>query len=74
MRPKRKFLANDITDSKIEHLQYLFQIPGADTAAIAAIAVPDQTNGGRLCGRVLASATGQNSAAASIAAGTVCGK
>ena len=53
---------------------YLFQIPGADTAAIAAISVPDQTNGGRLCGRVLASATGITSAGASIAAGTVCGK
>ena len=49
------------------------QIPGAETAAIAAIAVPDQTDGGRLCGRVLAPTSGQISSAASILAGTVCG-
>merc|ERR1712110_1059682 len=36
------------------------EIPGADTAAIAAIAVADQTNGGRICGRVLASPQQQN--------------
>ena len=59
---------------QIKKSTYLFQIPGADTAAIAAISVPDQTNGGRLCGRVLASATGKTTADASIAAGTVCGK
>ena len=79
MRPKRKFsplffLANDITDSKIEHLQYLFQIPGADTAAIAAIAIADQTNGGRLCGRVLASTGLQESDDTTAGTGTVCGK
>merc|ERR1711971_184198 len=50
------------------------EIPGADTAAIAAISVPDQTNGGRLCGRVLASTTGSDSADASIVAGTVCAR
>jgi len=50
------------------------EIPGAETAAIAAIAVPDQTDGGRLCGRVLAPTTGQISSAASILAGTVCAR
>ena len=52
-------------------LQYLFQIPGAETATIAAISIAAETNGGRLCGRVLASATGKTTATA---AGTVCGK
>ena len=50
---------------------YLFQIPGADTAAIAAISIAAVTNGGRVCGRALSSVTGQTTAAT---AGTVCGK
>ena len=47
-----------------------FQIPGADTATIAAIAIADQTNGGRICGRVLSSAK------STLTTGTmtVCGK
>ena len=53
---------------------YLYKVPGADTAAIAAISAAALTNGGRLCGRVLASATGILTNGASIAAGTVCGK
>ena len=53
---------------------YLFQIPGADTAAIAAIAVADQTNGGRICGRVLASITAAESDDVIAGVGTVCGK
>ena len=56
------------------HIVYLFQIPGADTAAIAAIAIADQTNGGRLCGRALASTDSAVTDAASIVVGTVCGK
>jgi len=50
------------------------EIPGAETATIAANSIAAVTNGGRLCGRVLASATGQASNAASTAAGTVCGR
>ena len=56
------------------HILMWFQIPGAETATIAANSIAAVTNGGRLCGRVLASATGQASNAASTAAGTVCGK
>ena len=56
------------------HVLMWFQIPGAETATIAANSIAATTNGGRLCGRVLASATGITSAGASIAAGTVCGK
>merc|ERR1719362_2076482 len=47
------------------------EIPGADTATISAISIAAVTNGGRLCGRVLASATGQASNAGSTIAGTV---
>ena len=50
------------------------KVPGADTAAIAAISVAALTNGGRLCGRALASATGLLTNAAATAVGTVCGK
>ena len=50
------------------------KVPGADTATIAAISTAALTNGGRLCGRALASATGLLTNAASIAVGTVCGK
>ena len=53
---------------------YLFQIPGAETATIAANSIAATTNGGRLCGRVLASATAKASNAGSTIAGTVCGK
>ena len=56
---------------------YLFifnKVPGADTAAIAAISTAALTNGGRLCGRALSSATGKLTNAASIVTGTVCGK
>ena len=51
---------------------FSLQIPGAETATISAISggVALATNSGRLCGRVLNSAT---SAASTIAA-TVCGK
>ena len=54
--------------------RYVFQIPGADTAAVAAIAVADQTNGGRICGRVLASITASESNDVIAGVGTVCGK
>merc|ERR1719483_982649 len=47
------------------------EIPGAETATIAAISIAAETNGGRLCGRVLASATGKTTATA---AGTVCAR
>merc|ERR1719491_2758191 len=50
------------------------EIPGADTAAIAAISAAALTNGGRLCGRALSSATGLLTNAASIAVGTVCAR
>ena len=50
------------------------KVPGADTAAIAAISTAALTNGGRLCGRALSSATGKLTNAASIVTGTVCGK
>ena len=56
---------------------YLFifnKVPGADTATIAAKAAAALTNGGRLCGRALSSATGKLTNAASIVTGTVCGK
>ena len=52
----------------------LIKVPGAETAAIAAISVAAITNGGRLCGRALASATGLLTNAAATAVGTVCGK
>ena len=51
-------------------LQYLFQIPGAETATIAANSIAAVTNGGRVCGRILNSA----SAIVSTTGGTVCGK
>ena len=50
------------------------KVPGADTAAIAAISTAALTNGGRLCGRALSSATDSLTSAASIVTGTVCGK
>ena len=50
------------------------KVPGADTAAIAAIAAAALTNGGRLCGRALSSASGSLTNGASIVTGTVCGK
>merc|ERR1719400_646771 len=50
------------------------EVPGADTAAIAAIAAAALTNGGRLCGRALSSASGSLTNAASIVTGTVCGR
>ena len=56
---------------------YLFifnKVPGADTAAIAAISAAALTNGGRLCGRALSSAGNSLTDAASIVTGTVCGK
>ena len=56
---------------------YLFifiKVPGADTAAIAAISAAALTNGGRLCGRALSSAGNSLTNAASIVTGTVCGK
>ena len=53
---------------------YLFQIPGADTAAIAAINAAAVTNGGRICGRVLASITEAESDDTIAGVGTVCGK
>ena len=52
----------------------LFQIPGADTAAIAAISAAALTNGGRVCGRVLASVTAAESDDTIAGVGTVCGK
>ena len=56
------------------YLFILIKVPGAETAAIAAISVAALTNGGRLCGRALASATGLLTNAAATAVGTVCGK
>ena len=53
---------------------YLYKVPGADTAAIAAISAAALTNGGRLCGRAFSSAGGSTTAGASIVTGTVCGK
>jgi len=50
------------------------EIPGADTAAIAAIAVADQTNGARICGRVLASITASESNDVIAGVGTVCAR
>ena len=50
---------------------YPFQIPGADTAAIAAISAAALTNGGRVCGRALSSVT---DLLTTTTAGTVCGK
>ena len=53
---------------------YLYKVPGADTAAIAAISAAALTNGGRLCGRAFSSAGGSKTDGASIVTGTVCGK
>ena len=53
---------------------FFIKVPGADTAAIAAIAAAALTNGGRLCGRALSSASGSLTNGASIVTGTVCGK
>merc|ERR1712172_395893 len=50
------------------------EVPGADTATIAAISAAALTNGGRLCGRALSSATGKLTNAASIVTGTVCAR
>merc|ERR1712238_173892 len=51
------------------------EVPGADTAAIAAISAAALTNGGRLCGRVLASASAVESDDTGIATvGTVCAR
>jgi len=47
------------------------EIPGADTAAIAAISAAALTNGGRVCGRALSSVT---DLLTSTTAGTVCGR
>ena len=47
------------------------KIPGADTAAIAAISTAALTNGGRVCGRALSSVT---DLLTTTTAGTVCGK
>merc|ERR1719362_541661 len=48
------------------------ELPGADTATIAAIAAAALTNGGRLCGRSLSSAAGTTVAIATT--GTVCAR
>merc|ERR1739838_651990 len=47
------------------------EIPGADTAAIAAISTAALTNGGRVCGRALSSVT---DLLTTTTAGTVCGR
>merc|ERR1712127_21171 len=48
------------------------EVPGADTAAIAAISTAALTNGGRLCGRSFSSADGTTTAIATMA--TVCAR
>merc|ERR1719264_1597065 len=50
------------------------EVPGADTAAIAAISTAALTNGGRLCGRALSSAGNSLTNGASIVTGTVCAR
>merc|ERR1712071_397030 len=50
------------------------EIPGADTAAIAAISAAALTNGGRVCGRVLASITAAESDDVIAGVGTVCAR
>merc|ERR1719330_1956872 len=50
------------------------EVPGADTAVIAAISAAALTNGGRLCGRAFSSAGGSTTAGASIVTGTVCAR
>ena len=50
---------------------FYIKVPGADTAAIAAISVAALTNGGRLCGRAFSSVT---ALLTTTTAGTVCGK
>merc|ERR1711997_888228 len=47
------------------------EVPGADTATIAAISTAALTNGGRLCGRALSSVT---DLLTTTTAGTVCGR
>merc|ERR1712008_542232 len=49
------------------------EIPGVDTAAIAAIAVAAVTNGGRVCGRTLASTAGVL-LTATVITNTVCAR
>ena len=68
--------AKCVIEIKWNHLdlQYIFQVPGADTAAIAAISAAALTNGGRICGRVLASITAAESDDTIAGVGTVCGK
>ena len=56
------------------NLSIFNKVPGADTAAIAAISAAALTNGGRLCGRALSSAGNSLTNGASIVTGTVCGK
>ena len=51
--------------------KFFIKVPGADTAAIAAIAAAALTNGGRLCGRAFSSVT---DLLTTTTAGTVCGK
>jgi hypothetical protein len=50
------------------------EVPGADTAAIAAISTAALTNGGRVCGRVLASITAAESDDTIAGVGTVCAR
>jgi len=50
------------------------EVPGADTAAIAAISVAAITNGGRLCGRALSSVGASTTNLATIVTGTVCAR
>merc|ERR1740129_2169665 len=50
------------------------EVPGADTAAIAAIAIAALTNGGRLCGRALSSVGASTTTLATIVTGTVCAR
>ena len=59
------------------HIRYVFisnKVPGADTAAYSLTVRASRTNGGRLCGRALSSATDSLTDAASIVTGTVCSK
>merc|ERR1711935_241475 len=50
------------------------EVPGADTAAIAAISAAALTNGGHICGRVLASITAAESDDTIAGVGTVCAR
>ena len=59
------------------HIRYVFisnKVPGADTAAYSLTVRASRTNGGRLCGRALSSATDSLTDAAAIVTGTVCSK